>query len=119
MKAQEERYRWIFQILAGKKPEETSQTMGSYGVKNATNLYRCIGKVEILDGLNQEYAEEILANNYYIGVRVYNHILKRYYSKKRVDIYIRKNEQCLIKVRQKEGMIVIYIPDLNDGFDGL
>lgn len=120
MKVQEENYRWIFQILAGRKPEETSQAMGKYRMNYIADFYNCISEVKILDGLDREYVEKILAVNYYMGMKIYNYIVRRYYSKKQVKIYIRKNKQLFIKALQKEGMIVIYIPDLNDDFsDGL
>lgn len=108
------RNKWVFQILTGKKPEETSIVIDKYFFMEAKEFYRRIKMVKVQEDLQKDYAEKVLETNYYIGMQVYLYIMKKYVQTESVSIYLYKNDQLRIRTLTCNGKIFILIPNLLD-----
>lgn len=109
-------HRWIFQILSGKKPEETDRTFCFLDAK-MQELYACIESINAEEGLTQNGIEKMLTANYYVGCNAYFHIIRRYSRNNKVRIYYQKNSRMQICAKQGKGIIKIWLPVEEEGFD--
>lgn len=109
-------HRWIFQILSGKKPEDTDKTPHFLETK-IQELYSCIESINVGEGLTQTGIEKMLFANYYVGYNAYFHIMRHYSRNNKVRIYYQKNSRMQICAKQGKGIIKIWIPAEEEGFD--
>lgn len=107
------RNRWIFQILSGRNPQETTQWK-EYGSRRLTQeFYRRIETVTIQEGIKQEEIERILEDNYFVGMKIYSYIIRKYTSNK-VKIFLKINSMLRIQAFLRKNEILIYIPEIMD-----
>lgn len=110
------RHRWIFQILAGKHPNETivAESRDKYKLREVNEFYRRIKKLTIENELDREQVEKILYDNYHIGRRVYCYVMNHFVENSSVTIHVCKYDRPRIIATKTLDEIFILIPDLYD-----
>ena len=99
--SKEQKSAWIFEILSGKKEEEIE----------IRGFARCIETVDYEEGLTQEYVEEMLKKNFFIGKIAYEYIQRSYSRKRKVKILFIKSDFPRIERNfATNGIIKIKIP---------
>lgn len=89
--SKEQKSAWIFEILSGKKEEEVSQKDIGLQIE-IRGFARCIETVDYEEGLTQEYVEEMLKKNFFIGKIAYEYIQRSYSRKRKVKILFIKSD---------------------------
>lgn len=110
------KHKWIFQILAGKHPNETivAESRDKYRLREVNEFYRRIKKLIIEEGLDKEQVEKILTTNYYIGMRVYCYIMNHFVKSSSITIHVCRYDKPRIRATTTLGKIFILIPNLYD-----
>jgi len=112
--SKEQKSAWIFEILSGKKEDEVSQKDIGLQIE-IRGFARCIETVDYEEGLTQEYVEEMLKKNFFIGKIAYEYIQRSYSRKRKVKILFIKSDFSRIERNfATNGIIKIKIPVFED-----